>query len=134
VEPVLLETLTVPVTDSEPVQSSVVLLAGRTYRLVASGTAIVRDDDAGRYNGDADYWWSDLISGDTSGGVDLGLAVNDSDGNASRSPDWGGYSDSHVYQASIPGNDKKVSAVYFDPDYDNGNSGSLSLEIWGLPP
>ncbi len=134
VEPVLLETLTIPVTSSEPVESSVVLVAGQSYRLVASGTAIVRVDDVlGRFDGDADYWFNDVARGDTSDGVDLGLAVNDDDGTSSRTPDWGEYTGSHVYEATIPGDDNLLSAVFFDPDYDNGNSGSLTLEIWGPP-
>lgn len=133
VEPVLLDTLTIQAVDSDPVQSAVVLLAGRSYRLVATGVVDIRNGD---YSGDADYWWPNDLPGvisDSAGGVDMGLAVNDTDGNSDRSPDWGDYDGSHVYEATIPGNDKVLSAVFFDPDNSN-NSGSLTLEIWGPPP
>ena len=135
IAPVLLETLTIQADEGvAPVQSTVVLKNGSSYRLVASGVVVVRDDG---WSGGADYYWQDdlpdVTRGDSSGGVDLGLAVNDTDGNANRSPDWGSYTDSHVYEATMAGNDSVLSAIFFDPNYDNGNSGALSLEIWGPP-
>lgn len=134
VEPVLLETLAIDVASEQTVQSTVVLLSGRTYRLVASGEAVVRDDDLGRYMGDADYWWGGIFDGEDSyGGVDYGLAINDIQVDGSRSPDWGEFADSHVYETTMPGNDSVLSALFFDSNYGNGNSGSLSLEIWGPP-
>jgi len=134
VEPVLLDTLTVSVTTNVPVQSSVVLAAGQTYRLVASGTAVVRDDDLGRYMGDADYWWGGIFDGqDSYNGVDYGLAIDDTHVDDSRSPDWGPFADSHVYETTMPGTGSVLSAVFFDSNYNNGNSGSLTLEIWGPP-
>ena len=134
VEPVLLETLTIPVTSDDPVQSTVILLAGQSYQLIASGEATVRDDDLGRYEGDADYWYGGGLVGDGWLGVDFGIAVNDFDGSGSRAPDWGEFADSHVYQATIQGDGAVLTAQYFDNNYGNGNSGSLTLEIWGPPP
>lgn len=131
VEPVLLETLTIDSHSTVPVESTVVLLAGASYRLVAAGVVAIRDDG---WSGDADYYWDDdtpwLVGDDI--GVDIGLAVNDADGSGARSPDWGDYTDSHVYQATMPGSDSVLSAVFFDPDNSN-DSGSLTLEIWGPP-
>jgi hypothetical protein len=132
VEPVLLETLTIEAQNTDPIQSSVVLVVGQTYRLVASGVVAVRTDG---WSADADYYWDDRfpgVPGDSAGGVDYGLAVNDTGGSSSRSPDWGEYTQTHVYEAVIPGNDKFLSAVFYD--FDNSNdSGSLTLEIWGPP-
>ncbi|HEU5060891.1 MAG TPA: hypothetical protein VFU21_30380 [Kofleriaceae bacterium] len=134
VEPVLLETLTIDVSVQSPISSAVVLAAGHTYQLIASGEAIVRDDDLGRFEGDADYWYNGTFFGDRAGDVDMGLAVNDFDGDDSRAPNWGDFNDSHVYQATVAGNDAVLTAQFFDPDFGNGNSGSLTLEIWGPPP
>lgn len=131
--PVLLETLVIDAAATAPTQSSVVLLAGASYRLVASGVVAIRDDG---FSGDADYWWDDdlpEVVGDSAGGVDIGLAVNDSDGTSSRAPDWGPPVLSHTYEVSLTGNDAVLSAQFFDPNNGN-NSGSLSLEIWGPPP
>jgi hypothetical protein len=132
VEPVLLETLTIQAVDTEPVQSTVVLASGSSYRLVCAGVVDIRDGD---YSGDGDYWWPNdlpLAIGDSVNGVDMGLAVNDTDGTDSRSPDWGDFSGSHTYEATIPGTDTVLSAIFFDPNHGN-NSGALTLEIWGPP-
>lgn len=133
IEPVLLETLTIDVAEQDPIHSTVVLVAGQSYQLLASGEAIVRDDEVGRFAGDADYWYGGALLGDTWLGVDFGIAVNDFDGSGSRAPDWGEFSDAHVYKATIPGNDAVLTAQFFDNNYGNGNSGSLTLEIWGPP-
>lgn len=134
VAPVLLETLTIQATG-EVVTSSVVLSADASYTLVASGEVVVNDDG---FSADSDYWWDDGIPGlgfDGFDGVDYGLAINDLDVDGTRSPDWGEFSpDSHSYQTTMPGTDGVLTAQFHDRDYDNGNSGSLSLEIWGPPP
>ena len=132
VVPVLLETLTVE-SNGNTVQSSFALDAGATYRLVVSGEIVVRDDDAGRFNGDADFWYGVVLGGDGFGGVDFGVAIDDTDVDDDRSPDWGEFADSHVYEANIPGTGAQLTAQYHDNNYGNGNSGSLSLEIWGPP-
>jgi hypothetical protein len=132
VEPVLLETLTVE-SNGNTVQSSFALEAGATYRLVASGELVVRDDDAGRFSGDADYWYGVVLSGDGFDGVDFGVAIDDTEVDDERSPDWGEFADSHIYQATIPGTGAQLTAQYHDNNYGNGNSGSMSLEIWGPP-
>ncbi len=134
IEPVLLDTLTIDVTSAAQVQSAVVLLSGQAYQLIASGEAVVRDDDAGRYRGDADYWYGSIFGGDGFGGVDYGLAIDDTVIDGDRSPDWGEFADSHVYQATVTGTGAPITAQYHDSNYGNGNSGSLTLEIWGPPP
>lgn len=131
IEPVLLDTLTIPATG-EIVTSTAVLETSASYRLVAQGVVDVRDGD---YSGDADYWWSNdlgFIGGDSSGGVDLGLAIDDTTIDGNRSPDWGDYTDSHIYQASMTGTGSTLTAQFHDPNYGN-NGGSLTLEIWGPP-
>ena len=132
VVPVLLEILTVE-SNGNTVQSSFELDAGATYRLVVSGEIVVRDDDAGRFNGDADFWYGVVLGGDGFGGVDFGVAIDDTDVDDDRSPDWGEFDDAHVYEANIPGTGAQLTAQYHDNNYGNGNSGSLSLEIWGPP-
>ena len=127
--PVLLETLTVPATG-EVVTSTVVLVSGASYQLVATGEVTVRDG----YGGDADYWYDVVfgVGGDSSGGVDIGLAVNDTVIDGDRSPDWGEYTESHSYQSTMGGTGSTLTAQYHDPNFSN-NGGSMSLEIWGLP-
>jgi hypothetical protein len=50
-----------------------------------------------------------------------------------RSPDWGAFSSSHSYTFVMAGTGATLTAQFHDPNYDNGNSGSLTLEIWGPP-
>lgn len=133
VEPVLLETLTVE-SNGNTVQSSFPLLAGVSYRLVVAGDIVVRDDELGRYRGDADYWYGGLFEGEDSfNGVDYGVAIDDTDVDGERSPDWGEFADSHNYETTFAGTGSQLTAQYHDSNYGNGNSGSLSLEIWGPP-
>jgi hypothetical protein len=128
--PELLETLTVQATG-EVETSNTLLELGASYILIAAGTVAVRDDG---YSGDADYWWSDEFGfgGDTTGEVDLGLAINDIVVDSSRSPDWGDYSSGHSYQVTMEGTGAVLTAQYHDPNFEN-NSGSLTLEIYGPP-
>jgi hypothetical protein len=132
--PELLETLTVLATG-EVETSDTVLESGATYILVAAGTVVVNDDG---YSADSDYWWDDDLPGigvDGFDGVDYGLAVNDTDVDNSRSPDWGGFdSSAHSYQITMAGTGATLTAQFHDRDYGNGNSGSLTLEIHGPPP
>ena len=135
IEPVLLDTLTIDVTSPAEVQSNVVLLSGEAYQLIASGEAVVRDDGAGRYRVDADYWYGGIFDGEDSYlGVDFGLAIDDTVIYGDFSPDWGEFADSHIYQATITGTGAPITAQFHDSNYENGNSGSLTLEIWGPPP
>ena len=132
VEPVLLETLIIDAAETDAIQSTVVLQTGSSYRLVASGVVDIRDND---YSGDADYWWPDDLPGlisDSAGGVDLGLAINDTTIDGNRSPNWGDFADSHVYETTMAGTGSTLTAQFHDPNYDN-NSGSMTLEIWGPP-
>ena len=93
----------------------------------------MRDDG---WSGDADYYWADdlpdITRGDSAGGVDIGLAINDTTIDNNRSPDWGSYTDSHVYETTMAGTGATLTAQFHDPEYSN-NSGSLTLEIWGPP-
>jgi hypothetical protein len=132
VEPVLLQTLTIfagrmtPSSRRRP-PGRVELPAGRNR----GGRGARR-----RLDGDADYYWADdlpdITRGDSAGGVDLGLAINDTTIDNNRSPDWGSYTDSHVYETTMAGTGATLTAQFHDPEYSN-NSGSLSLEIWGPP-
>lgn len=131
VEPVLLETLTIQATG-EIARSTVVLEAGASYRLVASGVVDIKDGD---YSSDADYWWGNgtpWLVGNSSGGVDIGLAIDDTTIDDNRSPDWGDYAGSHVYETTMAGTGATLTAQFHDPNYGN-NSGSMTLEIWGPP-
>lgn len=132
IEPVLLDTLTVPA-DGQTVTSTVVLVAGASYQLVASGELVVNDDG---FSADSDFWWDDDLPGvgfNGFDGVDYCLAVNDTVVDGNCSPDWGDFAGSHTYESTMAGTGSTLVAQFHDRDYENGNSGSLTLEIWGPP-
>lgn len=111
----------------EPVTSTTVLRDGIGYRLRASGTCYVVLQTLG----DAEYYDfpNSLIDGVS--GVDIGLAVNDSTINATRTPRWGAYNDTHVYEVAWTGNGAPIVAQFHDGNTVN-NAGTLTLAILAL--
>jgi hypothetical protein len=121
---VVLETLTVPV-DGSMVTSSMSLAMAGTYRLRASGTFVI--STATNTLADAEYY--DLGNPKDAGSfVDHGLAVDDPVVDLDRSPQWGAYAPSHVYQVDYAGTDAPIVAQFHD-EVPSNNTGSLSLEI-----
>ena len=133
---VLIETVTVPV-DGSTVESNEVLLTAMTYRLVASGTVVVATTGGG-FTADAEYYWQDSNpssvfdgqSGDPS--IDVGLAVDDTTVDGTKTPDWGLPTASHVYETIWPGETAAITFQFHDRNFDN-NSGSLTVEIHQQP-
>lgn len=130
---VLVDTLTIPAVGTE-VDSDVALLAGVTYRLVASGIVTVSNSSGG-WSADAEYFWeNDQASTvyDGQGGdppLDVGLAIDDNDIDAPKTPDWGPPRSDHTYDALWPGDGSKITAQFHEGNWDN-NSGELTLEIY----
>ena len=120
---IVVEEISVPV-SSGTVASANELLAGVTYRLRASGTYNAAQDTFG----DAEYIGFTGTPADTVSGVDVGLAVNDITVDGTRTPKWGAYRDSHVYEVDFVGNGTPIVAQLHDATYGN-NTGSLTLTI-----
>jgi hypothetical protein len=112
----------------ETVTSTFVLQQGVRYRLRASGMAYV----ALQTFGDAEYYnFNNGPPIDGAVGIDVGLAVNDSTIDATRTPRWGAYSDTHVYEVEWTGDGASIVAQFHDGNTAN-NSGTLTLEILAL--
>lgn len=125
----VVDTLTVPVNGSS-VTSTKVLENGVTYRLVASGTATI--EPIGPVLADAEFFnFGNPNDGIPS--VDIGLGIDDPTFDAFRTPDWGPYSPSHVYQVDFVGKGAPIDANFHDGFHLN-NSGTLTLEILELLP
>ncbi len=126
---VVVDELTVPV-NRATVMSAFVLEAGVRYRLRASGTFVIQSPEG--TPGDAEYW--DFAGGqpvDGVAGVDVGLAVNDPLVDTNRTPRWGAYDASHVYEVEWTGAGAPIAAQLHDGNYAN-NTGALKLEILEL--
>ncbi len=125
---VVVEVLVVPV-NGDVVTSTTTLEAGVTYRMRASGTFTI--NIAMGLIGDAEYWdFSDPPTSinDMTGTVDVGMAIDDPTWDLSRTPRWGPYSSSHVYEIEFPGTGDTIDVSYQDGN-PNNNAGSLTLEI-----
>ncbi|HSJ99773.1 MAG TPA: hypothetical protein VK932_00975 [Kofleriaceae bacterium] len=123
----VVETLMVPV-RGETVTSKRVLQQGVGYRLRASGTAYV----ALQTLGDAEYYnFNNGSPVDGAVNIDVGLAVNDSTIDATRTPRWGAYTDTHVYEVDWTGDGAPIVAQFHDGNTAN-NDGMLTLEILAL--
>jgi hypothetical protein len=123
----VVDTLVVSV-RGEPITSTFVLQQGGRYRLRASGTAYV----AAQTLGDAEYYnFNNGAPIDGAVGVDVGLAVNDSTIDATRTPRWGAYTDTHVYEVDWTGDGVAIVAQFHDGNTSN-NDGTLTLEILAL--
>jgi hypothetical protein len=130
---VKVDEFTVPSTGGEA-ESTFVLLAGVEYRLVVSGIVTVSDQNGG-FSSDAEYYWKDSAPGSVFDGqpgeepIDIGVAIDDDDLDAAKSPDWGFPTADHVYDTVWPGANKTITATFHDPNYDN-NEGSFTLRIF----
>lgn len=135
-EPLLetkIDELTVPSTG-EVVESDVTLESGVTYRLVVSGVVQVSTSGGG-FSADAEYFWRDsdpnaVFDGQTGDPpIDIGVAIDDTVVNGTKTPDWGGPRLDHTYEDSWPGEDKTIEAQFHERNTDN-NTGDFTLEIW----
>ena len=118
-------------TDCSVESSESVLASGVSYRLVVSGLVTVGDE----LLCDADYFWNRNTPGDIrdlSNDVDLGVAIDDLEIDADRSPDWGEYRSDHRYQSDFTGLDDAINVQFHDTACGN-NSGVFTLEIRVLP-
>ncbi|MBN2558889.1 MAG: hypothetical protein JXB33_09065 [Clostridia bacterium] len=135
--PRFIETLSVQAYSSntlEPVVASTteVLEAGRTYMLVASGTAdaqvgrpILFDAKYSLSVGETD--WNDYVANyEIYGTKLLELFV---DGNEA---DWGAYTDTHVYDVEITGDGTTLELYIYDVYYTN-NTGFIRVDIYLMP-
>jgi len=137
----LQETLLVPATGSSVV-SQTTLLQGVTYKLKAAGTAQMQVEALpgfGYYEqGDAEYAFDfsgffPFLPNDVDNcpipSVDIGLAVNDTNNNAAKTPYWGNYNTAHIYTTSINGTGAPISVNYHNCTY-SGSQGLLTVQIF----
>jgi hypothetical protein len=122
----VVEQLAVPVTGAT-VASTFVLEAGVRYRLRASGVFVIQSPQG--TPADAEYW-NFNVPPPTDGvaGVDVGLAVNDTVVDETRTPRWGPYSASHIYEVDWTGDGAAIVAQLHDGNFAN-NTGMLNLAI-----
>lgn len=123
----LLETVIVP-TNGPVVVPNLVLEAGVTYVLRASGTFDITG--AGTL-ADAEYADFSNLPGsllDSISGVDFGIAIDDSTIDMTRTPKWGAFDISHIYQINFDGTGNQISVNFHDANAGN-NTGTLTLEI-----
>lgn len=120
---VVLEELVVPATGAA-VTSTNMLQAGIRYRLRARGTIYV---DL-QMMADAEFWGVPGQPEDFIANVDVGLAVNDVVIDTTRTPRWGAYRDTHIYEVEWVGNGGRIIAQFHDGNFVT-NSGMLTLEI-----
>ena len=126
----VIETLTVP-SDATAVISTSVLTSTDTYRLRLSGTFVIGN---GGQRGDAEYRdFSDTPASlkNTGNGADQGVGIDDDTIDMNKTPNWGPYQSSHIYEIDFVGKDATISANVHDSD-PNNNSGTLTLEILQL--
>lgn len=119
-----IEMLVVPVNGTS-VMSTNLLTNGVGYRLRASGTFVIQSPQGTL--GDAE-WWDFANPQDGVVGVDVGLAVNDATVDTSRTPKWGAYTATHIYEVPWTGNGQRIVAQLHDGNFAN-NTGSLMLTI-----
>jgi hypothetical protein len=130
-----LETILVPA-DGTPRTSSTVLQSGVTYKILVSGTVNV----GGQGSGTADAEFADFSNVPTSlvddcmdatnAQVDIGLAINDSQLDASKLPNWGEFNSGHVYRIDYVGTGAPITLGFHDCNYSD-NSGNLVVQILG---
>jgi hypothetical protein len=124
----LLDTLILPA-NGTIVNSNIVLQAGQTYLLRVSGTFTISTTNG--FLADAEYYdFSDVPTSlkDIAVGIDPGVGINDLVADSNRSPRWGPYNPSHIYEISFVGLGATIQANIHDGNYTN-NAGSLTLEI-----
>jgi hypothetical protein len=124
----VIDSITVPVNGNQ-VLSAVTLANGVAYRLRAEGEFVIQSP-AGT-PGDAEWWDYNNVIQDGVAGVDVGLAVNDTVVDTNRTPKWGAYQSSHIYEVDWTGNGQKLVAMLHDGNFAN-NTGSLTLKVLAL--
>ncbi len=120
----VIETMTIDTTTTVPASSQTTLASGMTYHLRASGTfgCTYANTPA-----DAEYW--DVSPpNDLASPVDFGLGIDDVTIDGTKTPHWGPYTSTHVYEVPYTGRGMPLRAVLYDSQYDN-NTGTLTLEI-----
>lgn len=129
-----LETVLVPAAGT-PRTTSTVLQAGQTYMIRVSGTVNVGGEGTG--TADAEFAnFSDVPNSladncDNAGTlVDVGLAINDTQLDANRLPDWGGFNVGHVYEVEYIGTGAPITFSFHDCNYSD-NTGNLVVQIYG---
>ena len=130
-----LETILVPA-DGTPRTSSTVLQNGVTYKIMVSGTVNV----GGAGSGTADAEFADFSDTPTSlldnctnsasEQVDIGLAINDTQLDGSKMPNWGEFNTGHVYRIDYVGTGAPITLGFHDCDYSD-NNGNLVAQILG---
>jgi hypothetical protein len=137
----LQETMLVPVTGSSVV-SQTTLLQGVLYKLKAVGTAQTQVNALpgfGVYEqSDAEYafdfsssfpFFPNDVDHCPIPSVDIGLAVNDTNNNAAKTPYWGNYNTAHIYTTNITGTGAPISVNYHNCTY-LGSQGLLTVQIF----
>jgi hypothetical protein len=125
---VLKETISVPV-DGSVVESQTSLSDGVDYWLRASG--VFHTGGPGDGLADAEYAdFTNPIDHCPVGGVDLGVGINDTVNDASKSPSWGAFEVGHDYVTTVAGEGAPISLDYHDCAYGD-NVGALTVEIFG---
>lgn len=135
-----IETVTVDSSSYNPISSSNVLLAGKKYKLVASGTWTnttynVADAEYASIDGWKSYFDGYNISPWSLGEGEFDLLVD------GQFVYWGDYNSSHVYTLTYIGNGAQVSFLIFDGDFTKNpperyedwysdNYGSLTVDIY----
>ena len=121
----LIDTVTIEV-DGTVVDSVAVLQAGQTYLLRVSG--VFQITSAGALS-DAEYWDNAGTFSDTVSGIDVGVAINDTVVDGNKTPHWGAYNASHIYEVNFVGTGAVIATMVHDGNLTN-NVGNLTLEIY----
>jgi len=111
------------------------LEAGVSYRLAVDGVISLGGEADAEAAADAEYFWfvtAPETIGDSTVGVDFGLAVDDIVIDEERVPDWGDYRSDHRYGVEFIGLGDRINAQFHDNDCGN-NSGTLNLVVLGPP-
>jgi hypothetical protein len=128
----VVETLTVP-SDGSVVTSNTVLQNGVDYHLRASGTFNMNTNQNvnDSWMADAEYYdFSNLPTSakDHALTYDIGIAVDDPVIDTTKTPSWGAFEATHVYEIVFTGAGATI-AVNFHDQVTSDNDGSLTLEI-----
>ena len=133
----------VNVKSSSFYNTSIDLVKGNTYRIVASGTMLIRPATANNgwqeYHADAEF--TRLEDADNGGvpknrtqdtqSVNVGIGLNNNE------PNWGAYNPDHIYTRFITHTtaSQKLKLKFFDSAYaDNLNDGNLKIDVYEQSP
>jgi hypothetical protein len=125
----LVASLAVPYNNT--IVQTPVLTLGQVYTFRASGAAAA----SSTYSTDAEYGFLTSNPNDLSqvydflaSGIDAGLSIDDPTDDTSKSPKWGAYNPSHVYETQFTGKGAPAQLKMHDGDYSD-NSGSVLVTI-----